>query len=75
MALAVAPDKDGEAQVFLALWGNQLEADSRRFQVESGNFYTIQAPDIHEIDPWKLRFDPPKDTRATRICVVGGAVM
>jgi hypothetical protein len=72
MALAVAPDTGGEAQVFLALRAKFLEARSRRFWVEPGNVYTIQAPDIHELRPWKLRFDPPTDAQATRICVVEG---
>ncbi len=73
MALAVEPDTGGQAQVFLALTANYLEARSRRFGVEPGNVYTIGAPDIHEPRPWKLRFDPPTDAQATRICVVEGA--
>jgi hypothetical protein len=73
MALAVASDVAGDAQVFLAMQADYLEARSRHFGVEPGKVYTVQAPDIDELRPWKMRFDPPTDARETRVCLVSGS--
>jgi hypothetical protein len=73
MALAVIADAPGDAQAFLALRANAVEARSRHVAAEPGRVYVIQAPDIREADPWKLRFDPPDEARTTRMCVVAGS--
>jgi hypothetical protein len=72
-ALAIEREQFGEAQAYLGLNAPPAETSSRVLELAPDTVYLLSVPDINELRPWTVRFDPPADAQTTRICIVAGA--